>query len=284
MPMTYFRNLLHQTPRLAIALSSVLLATGVQAQTPPTLPLWELGAFGTALTQQAYPGSNQRIDRALVLPYFIYRGKYLRADQGTVGLRAIKTDTVEVDVGFSGAFGSNSNDIEARKGMADLGTLVEFGPRIKWNLGSAPGNGRWRAELALRSVFDLSDSLRDKGFTLEPELIYERATAGGLRYGTSIGMVFGDQRLGDTFYGVAPAYASATRPAYTAQGGLIMTRLSLNMGQAVTPDLRLFGFARVTALDGAANNASPLVRQNSGFTLGFGLTYTLARSTATASP
>ena len=38
--------------------------------------------------------------------------------------------------------------------MPDLGTLVEFGPRVKWNLGSGPGNGRWRAELAVRGVFD----------------------------------------------------------------------------------------------------------------------------------
>ena len=250
------------------------------AQGNASLPLWEVGAIGTGLTQQAYPGSSQMVDRALVLPVFVYRGKYFRADRGNVGLRAFKSDTVEVDVGFSGSFGSSSNDIEARKGMPDLGTLVEFGPRVKWNLGSGPGNGRWRAELALRGVFDLTDSLKDKGVSLEPELIFERGTAGGLRYSTSVGLVFGDERLTDTFYGVAPAYATASRAAYKAQSGLIMSRLSVNLSQSLTPNLRVFGFARLASVEGGANTGSPLVRQSAGSTLGFGLLYTLARSEA----
>ncbi len=276
----------HRTVPAAISmtLAALLAPAMVYAQETEALPLplWDLGAFGVGLSQQAYPGSNQMIDRALALPYLIYRGKYLRADRGNLGVRAVKTESMELDVGFSGAFGSNSNAIEARKGMPDLGTLVEFGPRIKWNLGSAPGNGRWRAELALRGVFDLTDNLKDKGFSLEPELIYERTSTGGLRYSTSAGLVFGDPRLTDTFYGVAPVYATAVRPAYAAQGGLIMSRLSLNISKGVTPDLRIFGFARLASLEGAANNASPLVRQNAASTFGVGLTYTLARSSSRA--
>ena len=144
-----------------------------------------------------------------------------------------------------------------------------------------PGcNGRWRAELALRGVFDLTDSLKDKGISLEPELIFERSTGGGIRYSTSFGLVLGDERLADTFYGVAPAYATATRPAYKAQSGLIMSRLSLNLSQSLTPNLRVFGFARLTSVGGAPNSASPLVRQDMGSTVGFGLLYTLARSDA----
>ena len=268
--------------RAIAATTVILLGQGAMAQEKSSLPLWEAGVFGTGLKQQAYPGSSQQVDRALVLPFFIYRGQYLRADNGSVGLRAVKTDAVEVDVGFSGAFGSNSNDIDARKGMPDLGTLAEFGPRVKWNLGSGPGNGRLRAELALRGVFDLSDSFKDKGLSLEPELIFERRTAGGIGYSTSVGLVFGDERLAETFYGVAPAYATATRPAYKAQSGLIMSRLSVNLFQNVTPNLRVFGFARLTSVDGAANNSSPLVKQNLGSTVGFGLVYTLARSEARA--
>lgn len=280
MTQTCRRSSLHAFA-FAVALA-VLWAPGAHAQDGAPLPLWELGVFGMGLRQQAYPGSSQQIDRALVLPFFIYRGQYFRADRGGVGLRAVKTDTVEVDVGASGAFGSNSNDIEARQGMPDLGTLVEFGPRVKWHLGSGPGKGRWRAELALRGVFDLTDKLKDKGLSLEPELIFERSTGGGLRYGTSVGLVFGDARLTDTFYGVAPTYATAARPAYTAHSGLIMARLSLNLSQRLSPNLRVFGFARLTSVDGAANTASPLVRQNTGSTLGFGLLYTFSRSQARA--
>ena len=274
------------TPKLCLgifaAAGSALSPSLAHAQAKEALPLWEVGAFASGLSQQAYPGSSQNINRGLVLPFFIYRGQFLRADQGTVGLRAIKTDTMELDVGFGGAFGSNSNDIEARQGMPDLGTLVEFGPRVKWKLGGAPGNGRLRAELALRGVFDLSDSFKDKGIALEPELIYERASSSGWRYSTSLGLVFGDERLTDTFYGVSPMYARAGRPAYAASSGLIASRLSVSLTRALSPDLRIFGFARVASVEGSANLASPLVRQNTGATVGLGLTYVLARSATLA--
>ena len=263
----------------AACLTALGLATSLaHAQDTPKLPLWEVGAFATGLSQQAYPGASQQIDRALVLPFFIYRGKYFRADRDNVGLRAVKTDTLEVDIGFGGAFGANSNDIDARKGMPDLGTLVEFGPRIKWNLGTAPGNGRLRAEVALRGVFDVTDSFRDKGLILEPEITYERRAAQGWSYSTTVGLVFGDQRLADTFYGVASMDATASRTAYTARGGLIASRLTATVAHTLSPDLRVFGFARLASVEGGANVASPLVRQNTGATIGVGLTYILARS------
>lgn len=263
----------------AACLTALGLASSLaHAQDTAKLPLWEVGAFAAGLSQQAYPGASQQIDRALALPFFIYRGKYFRADQGNVGLRAVKTDAMELDIGFGGAFGANSNDIDARKGMSDLGTLVEFGPRVKWNLGAAPGNGRLRAEIALRGVFDVTDRFRDKGLALEPELTYERRAARGWSYSTTVGLVFGDRRLADTFYGVAPSDATANRAVYTAQGGLIASRLSATVSHTLSPDLRVFGFARLASVEGAANVASPLVRQNTGTTIGVGLTYIIARS------
>lgn len=268
-------------PVLAASIAAAL-ALPAQAQNKEALPLWEVGAFATTLSQQAYPGASQNINRALVLPFFVYRGKFLRADEGTVGLRAIKTDTAEVDIGFGGAFGSNSNDIEARKGMPDLGTLIEFGPRVKWKLGDTPGKGRLRADLALRGVFDLSDGFKDKGLALEPELTFERATSHGWRYSTSLGLVFGDERLADVFYGVAPAYVRADRPAYRASAGLIASRLSVSLTRALSPNLRVFGFARLASVEGAANLSSPLVRQNTGSTVGLGLTYVIAKSSTLA--
>jgi MipA family protein len=70
--------------------SATLFSIGAHAQDgKPNLPLWELGGFGVATSQQAYPGSDQQINRGLVLPYFVYRGEFLRADRDTAGLRAI---------------------------------------------------------------------------------------------------------------------------------------------------------------------------------------------------
>lgn len=271
----------------ARALAALLLAAPLagQAQAPAAapLPLWELGAVGLAMSQQAYPGASQQVGRGLALPYLIYRGKYLRADRESLGIRAVHTPRFELDVGFAAAFGARSDEVDARRGMPDLGTLVEFGPRLKWNLRQGPADSRLWAEFALRSVFDLDDRLRHKGTSFEPRLVYEWRGSGGMRYGTSAGALFGNQRLADTFYGVAPAYATTGRPAYTAESGLIAWRLGANVSRELTPHLRLFGFARLDSVAGAANRASPLVQKTTGASLGLGLNYTFARSSTLVS-
>lgn len=252
------------------------------AQEPDGLSLWEVGAVGFAVSQQAYPGASARVNRGLALPFLIYRGEFLRVDRASAGIRAFRTPTVEVDVGVAASFGSRSEDIEVRRGMPDLGTLVEFGPRLKWNIGPGPGNGRFRAEFPLRGVFDLNEHLAHKGMAFEPELIFERRARGGWRYSTSIGAVWGDRRLADTFYGVAPIYAMAGRNAYVADSGLITWRLSASVSRNLSPDLRLFGFARADSVKGAANESSPLVQQKTGASVGLGLTYTWKRSQSQA--
>jgi outer membrane protein len=122
--------------------------------TAASLPLWEIGGFGVGVSQQAYPGSDQQVNRGLALPFLVYRGQFLRADRESAGLRAIKTPRFELDIGVAGSFGANSDDIDARRGMSNLGTLVEFGPRVKWNLGAGPGAvpGGWSCRCAAFSI------------------------------------------------------------------------------------------------------------------------------------
>jgi MipA family protein len=253
----------------------------VWAQDGPSLsakPLWELGVIGFGVSQQAFPGARQQTQRALLLPYVIYRGQFLRADRDTLGLRAFKTEQFELDVGFAGSFGSSSDDLTVRNGMPDLGTLVEFGPRIKWHLGASPQLGRLRAEASLRGVFDLDDGFRHRGISFEPRLVHERRTASGWNHSSSIGLVAGNRQLGDTLYGVAPVYATSERPAYAGQSGLVAWRLGTSVSKQLAPDWTLYGFARFDSVAGAANRASALVEKRHGASVGMGLSYTWARS------
>ena len=272
-------------PPSAASVAGLVLAASsgvVLAQAPAGQPLWEVGGFALGVSQQAYPGSDQRVNRALALPYFVYRGEILRADRDTVGLRAFKTRDFELDVGFAGSFGSNSDRIDARQGMKDLGTLVELGPRLKWNLGAGPAGGSLRAELPLRAVFDISDSFAHRGLSFEPELVYDRRSQAGWRYNASIGAIVADRKLARTFYEVSAAEATLARPTYTAQSGLVGWRLATSVSRSLTPDWRLFGFARIDSVAGSANKNSPLVRQTTGATIGIGVTYTWMRSSERA--
>lgn len=250
----------------------------------PAQPLWEAGFFGVGGSQQAYPGSGQQVNSGLVLPFFIYRGQVLRAEQGGVGLRALRTARMEFDVGLAGSFGSSASEDDARRGMPDIGTLIELGPRVKWELGPAPWGGQLNAALPLRGVFDVSNGFAYRGVTLEPVLSWGNRTASGWAYGVSAGLLLGNRRLADTFYAVAPAEATATRAAYDARAGLVATRLAFNLSRRLGEDWRVFGYARLDSVEGAANRRSPLVDRPTGASAGIGLAWTWMRSDQPAEP
>lgn len=243
------------------------------------LPLWEAGLIGGGITQPAYPGADERASLLLGLPYMIYRGEYLRVDRNTVGVRAIRAGRTELDIGFAASLRSRAEDIEARRGMDDLGMLLEFGPRLKIMLGqSADGKSDSRIQIPVRGVFDANDHMRYRGIAYELQWVADMELPADWSATSNLGAVFGDQQLADTFYRVTPAEATAVRPAYDAKSGLIALRATLWASRLLTPDVRFFSYLRFDSVAVAANRDSPLVRRETGWTLGIGLAWTLAYS------
>ena len=248
------------------------------------LPLWEAGVFAGGLTQPAYPGAEEHASIMFGLPFVIYRGEYLRIDRGTVGVRAIKTPRTEVDVGFAASLGSRAEGIEARHGMADLGTLLEFGPRLKIYLGDvSEGKGSSRIQIPVRGVFDADNHLRYRGIAYELQWVKDMELPKDWIVTSNAGALFGDSQLADTFYGVAPNEATSVRPTYHATGGLIALRATLFASRLFTPDMRFLSYLRFDSLAGAANHDSPLVRREGGWSFGIGLSWTMAHSESNAS-
>ncbi len=253
------------------------------AEANQKLPLWEAGLFGFGLNQPAYPGAEDHTKRALVLPFFVYRGRYFRADRGSVGVRALKTPRVELDVGFSGSLGSHSSDIAVRSGMPDLGTLIEFGPRMKVNLGDTDQTRPHSIlQFPLRDVIDVSHGFRSRGIAFEPQWVAETTLPEGRFFSATLGALFGDQSLNDMLYGVAPEYVTATRSGYTAKAGLIALRAGLRVSHKLSSAARIFYLLRVESLRGAVNRESPLFRRDVGWSVGVGFAWTLFRSERSA--
>ena len=267
--------------RMALALH-VFLPAKVLSQdassSPAAEPLWEVGMVAFGLNQQAWPGADENVSRAIALPYVLYRGPLLRIDREAFGLRAMKRSGFEVDVGFSGALGSRAGDTAARQGMPELGTLVEIGPRARLNLGSAPAGGQWRLQVPLRGVFDVNNRFAYRGLALDPEIQWNRTDSTGSSLTLGAGALFGDRQLTGVFYDVAPAYATASRDTYDAKAGLIAWRLRLSASHRLSPDWRVFGFGRIDSVAASANANSPLVSRNEGFSFGVGLQWTWRRS------
>ena len=274
--MSLINNQLKFTALMAICLCVSSPANAQQSQS--SLPLWELGGFGVVTSQQAYPGSDQQINRGLALPFFVYRGEFLRADRDTDGVRARKTPLYELDVSVAGAFGAGGDELDARRGTPKLGTLVEFGPRLRLNLSDAESNPRWGLDFPVRGVFNLSDSLRHRGLKAEPTLTLLGSTDGNWCYALGAGVLLADKKLSDTLYGVNPLYSTPNRDAYETGGGLMAWRLSGSVTEQIKQDWRLFAFTRFDFVAGAKNEDSPLVRQKSDATVGLGLSFTWLRS------
>jgi len=274
--------------QLSLIFTFIALIVGpVKAQssttTAPADPLWEVGVAAFGLNQQAWPGASESVNRSITLPYVLYRGPLLRIDREAFGLRAIKRQDFELDIGFSGSLGSRARDTEARQGMPDLGTLVEFGPRGRWNLGNAPGGGQWRFDLPLRGVFDVNDSFAFRGLALEPRIQWNHPGVAGWRLSVNAGPLIGNRQLTGTFYDVADVYATAARPAYDAKAGLIAWRLGVAGSHRLTRDWRIFGFVRLDSVAGTVNTDSPLVSRTTGYRAGIGLQWTWIRSERLAS-
>ena len=128
---------------LVVILSSVGFFTEVQAgkepqklvrlALPQAKPLFEVRLVSAGAYLPDYPGSKQSHASGLALPYFAYRGRVLRSDEkGALRGRLIKTERVELDLSFDGAFSSDSGENDARRGMPDLDWMGEVGPRVEW--------------------------------------------------------------------------------------------------------------------------------------------------------
>jgi len=246
------------------------------------LPLWEIGVFAIGSYQAAYPGSDQRLAKGQVLPYMLWRGPLLRIADGGIGVRAYKTPRYEWTVSATGAFGGGANEVRARAGMPGIGTLVEFGPALKINLGDLVDATRdarvTRLELPLRAVFDVSDDLAHKGWSFEPRLSHTAWRNDTFALSFTGSLLVGDRRLNAMFYGVDPVYAIPGRPAYAAKAGLIATRLGVGLSQRVSDTVRLRWFAQAESVRGAANEGSPLVRAHEDAGVGVSLTWGFWRS------
>lgn len=256
---------------------------GVHAQSAPQ-PLWEGGVAAAALTTPAYPGSSQSTNLVTPLPYVIYRGDVLRIDRSGLGARLVDDGNFEFDVGFAGSLPASSQEITARKGMPDLGAMVEFGPRVKMTLAHLAGDSRVRLEVPVRAAIQVTGGLNNRGTVLEPKFVFETRDQGnGWRFAGGLSAIFVDQSLGSYFYGVPSAFATSQRPAYEAKAGFLGSALTVDAARNLGSNLRVYSYLRYENYAGSANADSPLMKQNVGTSVGVAVAWILGRSESTVS-
>lgn len=244
-------------------------------------PLWELGAGVAAMTFPAYRGSDETNNFVLPVPLFTYHGDFFKADRHGIRGSFFDTDRLDFTVSLALSLSASSDDIKARSGMPDLDATFEIGPQMDITFWRSENRARFlKLLLPMRAAFTLEGPPKDIGWVLHPKLNLDITDLPGLQgwnLGLLAGPLFGDQRQHQYFYGVAPRYATATRPAYEADGGYA----GMQYLAAVTkrfPKFWVGAFIRYDNLAGAVFDDSPLVRQKDYFAAGLALSWVFAES------
>jgi len=245
------------------------LIAGAQDQEIPTsgIPsLFEVGAgFGAAWFPH-YPGSDQERLFALPFPYVVYRGSILRSnrEEGTRA-RFLYGRDYEFSMSADGAIPVSSENNFAREGMPDLGWIFEIGPKFSLKLVDFEDKGSVRFGLAARSVLtsETSWTVEHRGSVFETALdfVRPRFVANVIDLQASMSARWATEPYQSYFYEVAPVYAKAGRPAYSAQGGFLYSTLGLGVSYRThDEDHRIALMGYVDSLNGSANAGSPLVK------------------------
>src|SRR6266513_5868326 len=228
---------------------------------------------------RSYRGADTIHVYPVPVPYLMYRGKFLRSDHNGLRGRLFDAERIELNLSVNGTTPVRNDS--SRHGMPDLRSTVEVGPALDVHL--------WKSDdrllkldlrLPARAAFTVEGSPHVVGVFLAPNLnldIGQRRGDDGWKLGLLAGPLFATRRYDEYFYGVAPQYASAGRPAFEARGGYAGTQLLAALTRRY-PRYWLGAYLRHDSLAGASFAASPLVRRESYWSGGFGIAWIIGRS------
>jgi outer membrane scaffolding protein for murein synthesis (MipA/OmpV family) len=246
---------------LAVGGSTAPAAT---IEDPATDALWEMNIAAFGRFGPSYPGSEDTQRDFIPLPFPVYRGTFFRLGDDTdspLRGRVFRTDRIKLDIDFDLVFGSDSEDIAARTGMPDLDLLLEVGPELELQF---VDRGWFAADaflaLPLRSAVSWDGlSPTFEGLVFAPELKFTRDfDADRHQLKLRITPSFASDGYMDYYYEVAPAFATAQRPAFAAKGGYLGTEIALSLRWPVARRLELWGGIRQGFYQGSKNDNSPL--------------------------
>jgi outer membrane protein len=265
--------------RLAALLTAALAAAWMAPAAAKEVPLLEYGLGIGAIAFEDYRGSNTTHAYPLPLPYFVYNGKFLKADRD--GLRGTLFNQDWVELNLSGNATTPVRNDRERSGMPDLRSTLELGPSLDFHLlRSDDARIKFDLRMPLRGALTVEASPKLIGWTFTPRFALDVADPLGFAHwnvGFLVGPLFADRRYHAYFYSVAPQYATASRPAYQASGGYAGTQAITALSKRF-PRYWVGAYVRYDTLAAAAFAASPLVQQNSYWSAGIGISWMIHTS------
>ena len=265
----------------ALLLCSVVLALATRAAQAEEKPLWEFGLGVGGIEFPDYRGSDQTQVFPVPVPYFVYRGRFLRADRDGLRGRLFDKEQAELSLSVNATIPVDSEDNAARRGMPDLKPTIEIGPSFDVHLWrSADRDVKLDLIMPLRIPITLESSPQSLQWIFAPRLNIDFdnfAGQAGWEFGAGIGPVFAADKFHHYFYSVAAQFATADRPEYRADGGYSGMHVLAALSKRF-PKFWVGAFLRYDWLGGAEFEDSPLVRRESSLAGGFGIAWMIGES------
>ncbi len=257
------------------AVFAAALAACPQCAVAESLPLWEIGVGAAAISFPDYRGSGNQHRYLLPVPTFVYRGDLFQVDRQKIRGLIYKGKQVEIEVSINGSVPVRSNT--ARQGMPDLDPTFEIGPTLNVTLAENL-HSKLSLRLPARAVI-ASDfrSVQNAGILANPNINLDIKSFYGWQLGLVAGVLFGDKKYHQHFYGIAPAYALPERPAYRAPGGYSGLQFIAALSRRFE-SFHAVGFVKYDVINGASFESSPLVARRNNLSVGFALTLPLLQS------
>jgi MipA family protein len=244
-------------------------------------PLWELGLGPGAVRFSDYPGSSVYRTYVVPVPYIRYRGTFLRSDRDGVRGMVFDEPRASLNVSLWATVPAGSGEDSARAGMPRLSALVQLGPSLDLHLWhSRASDMQLDLRLPARLALTVASPPRDEGWIAAPHVNLDVRNVGGAagwNLGLLAGPLFATQRYNRYFYAVAPAYATAQRPAYDPPGGYAGSEFIVALSKRFET-VWVGGFLRYETLSGAVFMDSPLIRSQFDVSGGLGFAWVICHS------
>lgn len=237
-------------------------ATVAVAEERVEAPRWEAGLGLGAVNFPVYRGAASTDTWVLPIPYFVYRGRVLRADRSAVNAVFLDAPRLRLDLSGNVSPPVRSAHAAARRGMADLHPTVELGPSLEATLWQPVGDlTRVSLQVPVRAAVTLERSPRAIGYSGGVYLNIDRADAFGWRgwaLGLRVGPGFQSRAYDAYFYDVTARDATPGRPVYSSHGGYAGSSAIVSLSRRFERHW-VGAFVRYDALSGASFADSPLV-------------------------
>jgi outer membrane scaffolding protein for murein synthesis (MipA/OmpV family) len=242
-------------------------------------PVWELGLGVGMVAFNDYRGAATSHALPTPVPYFVYRGHFLKSDRNGARAEFFSRPRVEFSLSVSGTTPVRNNS--TRAGMPDLKSTLEVGGSLDVHLWHSDDRHlHLDLRLPARAAITVESSPRMVGAYATPQFnldIEQYPGSDGWKLGLLAGPLFATERYNDYFYTVAPQYATPGRPAYDAPGGYAGMEMLASLTRRF-PRYWLGAYARYDTLAGATFTGSPLVTKNSYWAGGFGFAWIIDQS------